>query len=342
MRKTIIMGAGGRDFHNFNVAFRDDPSTEVVAFTAAQVSGTDNRVYPAPLAGPAYPDGIPIRPEEELTDLIRRSHIDEVVLGYSDLAHETVMHKASTVLAAGADFRLMGPESTMLRSTRPVVALCAVRAGCGKGLITRTIGRHLLAAGLGVALVRPPTLQGELIRVQRFASIEHLDASHLTPDVRDEYEEPVRMGMVVYAGVDYEAILRWAEAEADVIIWEGGTNDRPFFVPELLVVVVDPAWPGHELRCHPGETNLRMANVVVVTRADAAEAHDIQRVLENIESVNPLARVIFGASRSELQPGPIRPVDFEFEEIGSPTLADVLEPIVMEAQTPHRPAVMTW
>lgn len=306
MKKTIIMGAGGRDFHNFNVVFRDDPQTEVVAFTATQIPGIADRIYPPSLAGPRYPDGIPIRREEELTQLVRANHVDEVVLAYSDLKHETVMHKASTVLAAGADFRLLGPRSTMLRSTKPVVAVCAARTGCGKSQTSRKVGRLLLAAGLEVALVRHPMPYGDLeaMRVQRFASIEEIDASHPTVEEREEYEEPVELGMIMYAGVDYEAILRQAEAEADVVIWDGGNNDFPFYAPDLLIVVVDALRPGHELLYHPGETNLRMADVVVVNKVDSAEAHNIERVHANVEAVNPGATVIFAESPPTLDPGP--------------------------------------
>jgi predicted GTPase len=306
MKKTIIMGAGGRDFHNFNVVFRDDPETEVVAFTATQIPGIADRVYPASLAGPRYPEGIPIRREEELTQLVRTNHVDEVVLAYSDLKHETVMHKASTVLAAGADFRLLGPRSTMLRSTRPVVAVCAARTGCGKSQTSRKVGKLLLAAGLDVALVRHPMPYGDLeaMRVQRFATLDEIDASHPTVEEREEYEEPVELGMVMYAGVDYEAILRQAEAEADVVIWDGGNNDFSFFAPDLLIVVVDALRPGHELLYHPGETNLRMADVVVVNKVDSAEAHDVERVHANIEAVNPAATVIFAESPPTLDPGP--------------------------------------
>jgi predicted GTPase len=306
MRKTIIMGAGGRDFHNFNVAFRDDPETEVVAFTATQIPGIDNRLYPATLAGQRYPDGIPIRPEDELTDLIRELHVDDVVLAYSDLSHETVMHKASIVLAAGASFRLLGPHETMLRSTKPVVAVCAVRTGCGKSQTSRKVGRTLLDAGLRVALVRHPMPYGDLeaMRVQRFATLEDIDAADPTVEEREEYEEPVRMGMVMYAGVDYEQILRRAEQEADVLVWDGGNNDFPFFAPDLLITVVDPLRPGHELRYHPGEVNLRMANVVVVNKVDTAAAHDVETVLANVERANPMARVIFAESPPKLEYGP--------------------------------------
>jgi predicted GTPase len=306
MHKIIIMGAGGRDFHDFNVAFRNDPDTEVVAFTATQIPGIDSRVYPPALAGERYPQGIPIRPEDELTELIREHDVDEVVLAYSDLKHETVMHKASIVLAAGADFRLMGPKATMLHSTKPVIAVCATRTGCGKSQTSRKVGQTLLDAGLKVALVRHPMPYGDLekMRVQRFATLDEIDASHPTIEEREEYEEPVRMGMVMYAGVDYEAILREAEEEADVVIWDGGNNDFPFYAPDLLIVVADPLRPGHELLYHPGETNVRMADVVVINKVDTAEAHNVERVLENVESVNPMAKVIFAKSPPTLDAGP--------------------------------------
>src|SRR5579862_3898330 len=306
MRNVIIMGAGGRDFHNFNVAFRNDPDTCVVAFTAAQIPGIDDRTYPPALAGDLYPHGIPIRPEDELAQLIRGHHVDEVILAYSDLKHETVMHKASLVLAAGADFRLMGPRSTMLRSTKPVVAVCATRTGCGKSQTSRKIGQTLLDAGLKVALVRHPMPYGDLeaMRVQRFATLEDIDSSHPTVEEREEYEEPVRLGMVMYAGVDYEAILRQAEDEADVIVWDGGNNDFPFYRPDLLVVVADPLRPGHELLYHPGETNLRMADVVVLNKVDSAAADDVEAVVENVQAVNPFATVVFANSPPVLDPGP--------------------------------------
>ena len=306
MRKIIIMGAGGRDFHNFNVAFRNDPNTDVVAFTATQIPGIANRVYPPVLAGPRYPQGIPILPEDELTQLVKEHHVDEVILSYSDLKHEAVMHKASIVLATGADFRLMGPHATMLRSTKPVVAVCATRTGCGKSQTSRKVGRILLDAGLKVALVRHPMPYGDLeaMRVQRFATLEDIDASHPTVEEREEYEEPVRSGMIMYAGVDYASILREAEYEADVVIWDGGNNDFSFYTPDLLIVVVDPLRPGHELLYHPGETNLRMADVVVINKVDSAEAHNVEQVLENIESVNPMAKVIFAKSPPTLDAGP--------------------------------------
>jgi predicted GTPase len=306
MRKVIIMGAGGRDFHNFNVAFRDDPNTEVVAFTATQIPGIADRVYPPALAGRRYPDGIQIRPEDELTQLIHVYDVDEVILSYSDLKHETVMHKASIVLAAGADFRLMGPDGTYLHSSKPVVAVCATRTGCGKSQTSRRVGQTLLDAGLKVALVRHPMPYGDLeaMRVQRFATLADIDASHPTVEEREEYEEPVRMGMVMYAGVDYEAILRSAEQEADVVIWDGGNNDFPFYAPDLLIVVADPLRAGHELLYHPGETNLRMADVVVINKVDSAEAHNVEQVVENVEAVNPMATLVFAKSPPTLDHGP--------------------------------------
>ena len=306
MRKVIIMGAGGRDFHNFNVVFRNDPATQVVAFTATQIPGIANRFYPASLAGPLYPEGIPIRPEEELTDLVRALGADEVILAYSDLKHETVMHKASLVLATGADFRLLGPKATMLHSSKPVVAVCAVRTGCGKSQTSRKVGRTLLDVGLRVALVRHPMPYGDLeaMSVQRFATLEDIDASNPTVEEREEYEEPVRLGMVMYAGVDYEAILRRAEQEADVIIWDGGNNDLPFYEPDLLIVVADPLRPGHELAYHPGEANLRLADVVVINKVDTAAAHDVEAVVENVLEVNPMAQLVFAKSPPVLEPGP--------------------------------------
>jgi predicted GTPase len=306
VRKVIIMGAGGRDFHDFNVVFREDAETQVVAFTATQIPGIAGRFYPPSLAGALYPEGIPIRPEEELSALVREHGVDEVILAYSDLKHETVMHKASLVLAAGADFRLLGPGATMLGSSKPVVGVCAVRTGCGKSQTTRKVGRTLLDAGLRVALVRHPMPYGDLeaMRVQRFATLEEIDASHPTVEEREEYEEPVRLGMVMYAGVDYEAILRQAEAEADVVVWDGGNNDFPFYKPDLLIVVADPLRPGHELRYHPGETNLRLADVVVINKVDSAEPQDVEAVIQNVQEANPLATIVFASSPPLLEPGP--------------------------------------
>ena len=306
MRKVIVMGAGGRDFHNFNVVYRDDADTEVVAFTAAQIPGIDDRRYPPALAGARYPAGIPIRPESELAALIQSEWADEVVLAYSDLSHEEVMHKASIALAAGADFRLLGPNATMLRSKKPVVAVCAVRTGSGKSQTSRRVGQILLDAGLKVALVRHPMPYGDLeaMRVQRFASLADIDASHPTIEEREEYEAPVELGMVVFAGVDYGAILEQAEQEADVIIWDGGNNDFPFYRPDLMIVVVDPLRAGHELKYHPGEANLRMADVAVVNKIDSASLDQVERVLADIAAVNPSLTVIKATSPVTLDEGP--------------------------------------
>jgi predicted GTPase len=306
MRKVVIMGAGGRDFHDFNTVFRGDPDVQVVAFTAAQIPGIEHRTYPASLAGPGYPDGIPIRPEADLAEIARHFGVDEIVLAYSDLSHEDVMHKASAALATGADFRLIGPKASMLRSTKPVVAVCASRTGSGKSQTSRRIGQLLLEQGLRVALVRHPMPYGDLqaMRVQRFETLEEIDASHPTIEEREEYEEPVRMGMVVYAGVDYGAILERAQEEADVVVWDGGNNDFPFFAPDLMVTVVDPLRPGHELSYHPGETNLRLADVVVINKVDSAPHDDVGTVVANVTRTNPLARIVYAASPVTLEAGP--------------------------------------
>ena len=306
MRRVIVMGAGGRDFHDFNVVFRDDPGTRVVAFTAAQIPGIAGRRYPPSLAGPFYPEGIEIHEEAELAALIRDEQVDEVVLAYSDLSHAEVMHKASTVLAAGADFRLLGPNRTMLRSTKPVVAVCAVRTGSGKSQTSRHVGRVLREAGLRVVLVRHPMPYGDLerMRVQRFASIADVDATHPTIEEREEYEASVEAGLVVYAGVDYAEILERAEGEADVIVWDGGNNDLPFFRPDLSIVVVDPLRAGHELAYHPGETNLRTADVVVVNKIDSADPAQVERVLADVASINPAASIVKARSPVTLEHGP--------------------------------------
>jgi len=306
VRRVIVMGAGGRDFHDFNVVFRDDPGTRVVAFTAAQIPGIAGRRYPPSLAGPFYPEGIEIHEEAELADLIRDEQVDEVVLAYSDLSHAEVMHKASTVLAAGADFRLLGPNRTMLRSTKPVVAVCAVRTGSGKSQTSRHVGRVLREAGLRVVLVRHPMPYGDLerMRVQRFASIADVDATHPTIEEREEYEASVEAGLVVYAGVDYAEILERAEGEADVIVWDGGNNDLPFFRPDLSIVVVDPLRAGHELAYHPGETNLRTADVVVVNKIDSADPAQVERVLADVASINPAASIVKARSPVTLEHGP--------------------------------------
>jgi predicted GTPase len=306
MRRVVIMGAGGRDFHDFNVVFRHNRDTRVVAFTAAQIPGIAGRVYPASLAGPLYPEGIPIHDEGELAEIVRRELVDEVVLAYSDLSHEDVMHKASLVLAAGADFRLLGPHATMLKAAKPVVAVTAVRTGCGKSQTSRRVGRLLLAAGLRVALVRHPMPYGDLerMRVQRFASLAEIDAADPTVEEREEYEAPVALGMVMYAGVDYGEILARAQEEADVVVWDGGNNDFPFFEPDLWITVVDPLRAGHELTYYPGETNLRLADVVVVNKIDSAAPEEVGRVLADVAAANGHATVILAESPVTLQEGP--------------------------------------
>ncbi len=300
------MGAGGRDFHDFNVVFRDDPEVEVVAFTATQIPGIEGRTYPPSLAGPRYPRGIPILAEEELPRLIAEGRVDEVVFAYSDVSYTEVMRRAAISAAAGADFTLLGPRSTMLESKKPVLAVCAVRTGAGKSQTSREIGRILLEAGLQVALLRHPMPYHDLdrIAVQRFASLADIDQSDPTVEEREEYERPVEMGIVVYAGVDYREILARAEREAEVIIWDGGNNDLPFIRPDLLLVVVDPLRAGDELSYHPGEVNLRMADVVIVNKVDSATGDQVRRVLDDIALTNPDAAVIEAASPVSLAKGP--------------------------------------
>jgi len=306
MRRVVVMGAGGRDFHDFNTVFREDDSVQVVAFTAAQIPGIDGRVYPPSLAGRLYPEGIPIRPEEELSEIVRSEGVDTVVLSYSDLSHEDVMHKASRVLAAGADFTLLGPHATMLEATLPVVAVTAVRTGAGKSQTSRRIGSLLAQGGHRVGLVRHPMPYGDLeaMRVQRFATFEDIDDAHPTIEEREEYEEPVSLGMTVYAGVDYAAVLELAQAECDVLVWDGGNNDLPFFRPDVHVVVVDPLRPGHERTYHPGEANLLRADVVVVNKVDSAAPDQVRAVLRAVAAANPLATVVTAESPVELDPGP--------------------------------------
>ena len=300
------MGAGGRDFHDFNTVFREDPSVRVVAFTAAQIPGIENRVYPSLLAGPLYPSGIPVRPETELEEIVRAHGVDTVVLAYSDLRHEDVMHKASRVLAAGADFTLLGPRATMLEASKPVVAVTAVRTGCGKSPTSRRIGTLLRGAGLRVGLVRHPMPYGDLAaqRVQRFASLEDIDAAGATLEEREEYELPVTLGMTVYAGVDYAAVLELAQGECDVLVWDGGNNDLPFFRPDLHLVVTDPLRADDARTYHPGETNLLLADVVVVNKVDSVDHEQVERVLEQVRDVNPYASVVVARSPVTLDPGP--------------------------------------
>ena len=306
MRKVVIMGAGGRDFHDFNVVFRNDPDVRVVAFKAAQIPGIGGRVYPPALAGPLYPEGIPIVDESELPELIEREEVDQVVFAYSDLSHVEVMHKASIAMAHGADFALLGPARTMLTSTKPVVAVCAARTGCGKSQTSRLIGRLLTEAGLRVSVIRHPMPYGNLerMRVQRFATIADIDASEPSIEEREEYEAPVREGLLMWAGVEYEEILHAAERQSDVIVWDGGNNDFPFYRPELFVTVVDPLRPGHGTAYHPGEINLRMADVIVVNKVDTAGPGDVGRTIDNVRAVKSAASVIQTASPVRLEPGP--------------------------------------
>ena len=296
--RVIIMGAAGRDFHNFNTVFRDDPETEVVAFTAAQIPNIEGRRYPAELAGPLYPEGIPIHPESDLSGLIRGLGADEVVFAYSDVSHETVMHKASLVLARGADFRLIGPKRSMLKASVPVVSVCAVRTGAGKSQTTRRVVRILRGRGRRVVAVRHPMPYGDLRRqrVQRFARAEDLEAQRCTIEEREEYEPHIAAGCVVYAGVDYAAILAQAEKEADVLVWDGGNNDLPFYVPDIEIVVADPHRPGHERTYHPGETNLLRAHVVVINKVDSAPREAVEAVRRSIRELNPQAVVVEAAS----------------------------------------------
>lgn len=308
-RRVLIMGAAGRDFHNFNTVFRDDPEAEVVAFTAAQIPNIEGRRYPPELAGPRYPDGIPIFLEAELRRLIDELQASEVVFAYSDVSHETVMHRASMALAAGADFRLIGPRASMLKASIPVVSVCAVRTGSGKSQTTRRVVRLLREKGRRVVAVRHPMPYGDLLRqrAQRFARMEDLDFHHCTIEEREEYEPHIAAGGVIYAGVDYGQILAQAEKEADVIVWDGGNNDFPFYVPDLEIVVADPHRPGHETKYHPGETNLRRAHVVVINKIDSASPEGIAQVRRSIREVNPSALVVDAASPIDVEnPGAIR------------------------------------
>jgi predicted GTPase len=298
VRRVVIVGAAGRDFHNFNVAFRGRDDVRVVAFTATQIPDIEGRVYPPELAGEGYPDGIPIVAEEELTDLILGEKVDEVVFAYSDVTHEHVMHIGSRALAAGADYVLLGPRSTELRSSKPVVAICAVRTGSGKSQTTRHVAGILRGAGKRVAVLRHPMPYGDLIKqaVQRFERYEDLDAADATIEEREEYEPHIAEGNIVFAGIDYAAILERAEQEADVIVWDGGNNDTPFIHPDLHIVVVDPHRPGHELRYHPGEQNLRMADVCVVNKVDTAPPEGVEAVIASIGEANPGAKIVRAAS----------------------------------------------
>jgi predicted GTPase len=296
--RTLIMGAAGRDFHNFNVFYRDNQDYEVVAFTATQIPNIDGRKYPAELAGSLYPAGIPIFPESELVRLIRDLKVDQVVFAYSDVPHEYVMHKASTVMAAGADFRMMGLNTTQVKSTKPVISICAVRTGSGKSQTTRRVSLILRDMGLKVAAIRHPMPYGDLVKqkVQRFATYADLDKHECTIEEREEYEPHLDNGIIVYAGVDYEAILRQAEQEVDVILWDGGNNDFPFYKSDLNIVVADPHRAGHEKSYHPGETNVRMADVFVINKVDTADPDKIIAVRNVLHELNPNAKIIEGAS----------------------------------------------
>ena len=298
-RRLLIMGAAGRDFHNFNVAYRDDPRVEVVAFTATQIPFIDDRTYPASLAGERYPEGIPIHDESMLTQLIREQEIDDVIFSYSDVAHTYVMHKASQVLAAGANFVLLGPGATMLKSTVPVVAVCAVRTGSGKTQTTRAIAEILKEAGKRVVAVRHPMPYGNLEaqRVQRYATLEDLDLHLTTIEEREEYEPHITSGTIIYAGVDYDQILEQAQAECDVLLWDGGNNDLPFYKPDIHIVVADPLRAGHETSYYPGEVNLRMADVIVINKMDSASTEQVNALMDTIHQTNPDATVIKANSR---------------------------------------------
>jgi predicted GTPase len=301
--RVLIAGAAGRDFHNFNLVYRDRPEYEVVAFTATQIPNIDDRRYPAELAGSLYPEGIPILPESALEELVREHEIDSVVFAYSDVTHEHVMHVGSRALAAGASYHLISPSHTMLASTKPVVAICAVRTGSGKSQTTRHVARLFRENGRRVAVLRHPMPYGDLTAqaVQRFERYEDLDAADATIEEREEYEPHLAEGNLVFAGIDYERILRAAEAEADVVLWDGGNNDTPFIRPDLHIVVVDPHRPGHELRYHPGETNLRMADVCVVNKIDSASQEGIDAVLDSIHENAPNASVVLAASPFEVE-----------------------------------------
>jgi predicted GTPase len=296
--RIVIMGAAGRDFHNFNTVFRDDPSSRVVAFTATQIPNIDDRRYPKELAGPLYPEGIPIHPEADLPRLVRELEAEEVVFAYSDVSHETVMHKASLVLACGADFRLIGPNASMLKAKVPVVSVCAVRTGSGKSQTTRRVARILRGKGRRVVAIRHPMPYGDLVRqrVQRFAALEDLDQHRCTIEEREEYEPHIVAGGVIYSGVDYGAILAEAQEEADVIVWDGGNNDLPFYRPDLEIVVADPLRPGHERTYHPGEANLRRAHVIVINKIDSASPEGVEAVRRSIRELNPNAMVVDAAS----------------------------------------------
>lgn len=307
MGKTnvIIMGAAGRDFHIFNTYFRGNEIYDVIGFTAAQIPNIDGRKYPKELAGELYPDGINIYSEDDLEKLIEENNVKQVIFAYSDISHKDIMHKASTVLSTGADFRLMGPENTSIKSTKPVISVCAVRTGVGKSQTTRKVSEILKAMGKRVVAIRHPMPYGDLEKqiCQRFASYEDLDKHKCTIEEREEYEPHIDSGIIVYSGVDYEVILREAEKEADVILWDGGNNDFSFYQADLNIVLVDPLRPGQEIAYHPGETNLKMADVVIINKIDSADKKDIELVRENIEKYNKDAKIIDAASPISVENG---------------------------------------
>jgi predicted GTPase len=294
VKKVIIMGAAGRDFHNFNTNFRDNSDYEVVAFTATQIPDIEGRVYPPELAGSLYPNGIPIADESELESLIEKHGVNEVVFSYSDVSYTYVMNRSSIVNNAGASFRLMGLSETWIESTKPVVAICAVRTGCGKSQTTRRVAEILIERGKKVVAVRHPMPYGDLVkqRVQRFATLADLDLHECTIEEREEYEPHIQSGVIVFAGVDYEAILREAEKEADVILWDGGNNDFAFYKPDIYITVLDPHRAGHETRYYPGEVNLRAADVLVINKVDSAEAADVEALIKTAREINPGATII--------------------------------------------------
>jgi predicted GTPase len=305
-RKVLIVGAAGRDFHNFNVHYRDDPNYEVVGFTATQIPGIDDRRYPSELAGSRYPDGIPIHPEEELESLVRDLDVDEVVFSYSDVSHETVMHIGSRALAAGADYVLLGPRSTMIQAEVPVVAVCAVRTGSGKSQTTRAVSRILKAAGKKIAVVRHPMPYGDMTKqiAQRFETSQDLIDADCTIEEREEYEPHLAAGSIVYAGIDYGEIISRAQKEADIVLWDGGNNDLPFYKPDVHITVADALRVGHETTYHPGEANLRMADVVIINKVDSAKIGDVEKLRSTIEALNPKAIIIEAHSPISLDDGP--------------------------------------
>jgi predicted GTPase len=303
VKKVLILGAAGRDFHDFNVYFRDNPNYKVIGFTATQIPGIDDKIYPQKLSGKLYPKGIHIFPEQKLEGLIKKYKIDDVIFSYSDVYYPTLMNIASRVLASGANFTLLGPNKTMLKSSKPVIAVCAVRTGCGKSNVTRKIATILKKQGKKVAIIRHPMPYGDLIEqtVQKFENYEDLAKHKCTIEEMEEYEPIINAGFIVWAGVDYEKILRRAEKESDIIIWDGGNNDLPFIKPDLFFTIVDPLRPGDEILYHPGEANLRMADVVIINKENSAKKQDIEQVVKNIKSCNPNAKIIHAISQVSVE-----------------------------------------